>query len=377
MITLFTGVPGMGKTALIVSMMLDELKKGDRPFFVMGIPELKLDHSPVPPVKEWTELRPDKDDPSILLPYFTFPPNSIIIIDEAQRVFRPRASASKVPDHVAANETHRHTGVDFWLLTQKPSLLDSNVRELVGRHIHLKDTLLGRKLYEWREYADVKSKENLREAASRKFRPPKEAFQYYKSSELHTKQPYRVHQAFYLLAGLAIFLTYNGYGLYDRMFKKKDPSPSFISESQATDAQTTIKPIEKPKQEQPIQSVALKPTEPLHPYMGFDFVIKGTIRSKSYNATYYELTSQNRHVSTTDIELKKLGYEINQPNDCSAFLFFHGAQVIASCTPSQTENNDLLKRYNKPLHANKEQIYQPAYTPTPLIDGNDFPPSPA
>lgn len=215
MITLITGVPGMGKSALVVSMMMRELDSGDRPFFVKGIPDLTLDHSVLPPVEDWTVQRPDPDDPTLFLDYFTFPANSIIVLDEAQRVYRPRASASKVPPHVAAFETHRHTGVDFWLLTQKPHLLDANVRELCGRHIHIRNGLLGRWLYEWPEFTDVKVKANYDTAVKRKFSPPRAAFDKYKSAELHTKQKYRINQVFVVLALVIAFTGYFSKHVYD------------------------------------------------------------------------------------------------------------------------------------------------------------------
>src|SRR4030067_873930 len=85
MITFISGVPGTGKTALAVSMILES--KG-RPFFV---------------------------------------------------------------DYVAALETHRHGGFDIWLISQHAGLIDANVRKLIGRHIHLREGLLGRYLYEWAE----------------------------------------------------------------------------------------------------------------------------------------------------------------------------------------------------------------------------------
>ncbi len=33
------------------------------------------------------------------------------MIDEAQRVFRPRPAGSKVPDYIQELETHRHKGI--------------------------------------------------------------------------------------------------------------------------------------------------------------------------------------------------------------------------------------------------------------------------
>lgn len=208
MITLITGIPGMGKTSLLVQMLSQYEKAAERPLFVMGIPNLEIEHVVAPPVDEWTEYRQSPEDPTLELAYFTFPPNSILIVDECQRVFRPRASSSKVPPYVAALETHRHTGLDIILLTQKPKLIDINVRELVGRHIHIRAGLLGRYLYEWPHIADGESRLDRSEAAKRKFSPPKASFQKYKSAEAHTKQKFRINQLF-IYAALAIaFLIY-------------------------------------------------------------------------------------------------------------------------------------------------------------------------
>ena len=46
MITLITGVPGSGKTCYVIDFIQQALKES-RPVFVHGIPELKLDHTPV------------------------------------------------------------------------------------------------------------------------------------------------------------------------------------------------------------------------------------------------------------------------------------------------------------------------------------------
>ena len=135
MITLITGTPGSGKTAYAVSLLME--MAGSRPIYADGVPELVIDHQPCPPVSEWTY---EADDPASATGKkisFTFPANSIVVIDECQRVFRPRSSGSKVPPEVAAFETHRHLGIDFILITQHPSLVDGNIRRLVGKHIHL------------------------------------------------------------------------------------------------------------------------------------------------------------------------------------------------------------------------------------------------
>ena len=203
MITLITGGNGHGKTALAVSMALQE--KG-RPLFVVGIKDLKISHEQAPPLAEWTHYVEDPTYVGGRKLAFTFPPNSLIIIDECQSIYRPRAAASKVPDHVAAFETHRHEGLDFWLITQDPGLLDGNVRRLVRRHIHLRDTWMGRKLIEWPELGDPDSRVSRELAAQRSYRLPKHAFNLYTSAQVHTKLAKRTPWYVYLFAiSLVIF----------------------------------------------------------------------------------------------------------------------------------------------------------------------------
>lgn len=221
MITLITGAPGTGKTALTVSMLLE--LGIDRPIFQMGIPNLLIDHFPTPPVEEWTEERVSPEDPSIRLPYFTFPDNAIIVVDECQRVYRPRSISAKVPDHVAAFETHRHTGVDFILITQSPNLLDANVRRLVGRHIHIRNTSLGRYTYEWPETGDCESKAARESSIKNRYKLPKKVFKLYKSAETHTKTKLGVHPGLIALSLCLLVLMGGGSYLYSSMKAKISP----------------------------------------------------------------------------------------------------------------------------------------------------------
>lgn len=172
MLTLITGAPGSGKSAALVS-MLSELATDGRQLYVNGIPDLKIPHEPLAEPEKWPELVPD---------------GSVIIIDEVQRVWRPRGPGQKVPDNVAMLETHRHRGLDFYIITQGPNLVDSNVRALVGRHVHLRELgILGRWWYEWPECAD-----NCRTAwrnapIKKRYRLPKRIFGQYKSASIHVK----------------------------------------------------------------------------------------------------------------------------------------------------------------------------------------------
>lgn len=213
MITLITGIPGSGKTSWLVAWLMQQT---GRPIFVDGIPELKLPHEPCPPLPEWTHERPDPSSASGKKLCFSFPPNSVICIDEAQRVYRPRPVGSKVPPEVAAFETHRHEGLDFFLLTQNPTLIDANVRKLVGRHIHFRATWAGRYMHEWNECADVESSTARNLAATTRYKLPKEAFGQYKSAELHTKHKARIPMVAYVFAGALVALAGAAWHLYGR-----------------------------------------------------------------------------------------------------------------------------------------------------------------
>lgn len=355
MITLITGVPGMGKTAMLVHMLLKNDRAYDtaRPVFVMGINGLLIDHVRVPPIEEWTQKRPDPDDPKVLLDYYTFPPNSYLVVDECQRVFRPRNSASAVPPIVAALETHRHTGLDIILLTQKPNLVDSNVRALVGRHIHIRTNVLGaRYLYEWPEYRDVTSPENLKEAAKRKYAPPKEVFGLYKSAELHTKQPRRFHQAFVYLALAVVFAGYFAVRSYNNIFGKVkheniensqlvekggaadkvgqagsqtlQRGPAMDGQRSADSAQTYSGP-----------DPAFNVSNDLHPYSGFTFVLVGVVKGKNRDLSYYRLFNGEYGFTATSDELKELGYSIKVVNHCTSYLIYEKAKIVAICALHQ------------------------------------------
>ncbi len=181
MITLFTGMPGAGKTAAMID-LLRELAK-DRPVFVHFDPSerlrpeqkllhetLQLPHQPVL-ASNWHNEVPD---------------GGILVIDEAQGCWRPRGPAAKVPEAIAALETHRHSGVDIFITTQAPRLIDSNVRGLVGRHVHIRDTgWLGRWWYEWPETNEGVAWKSC--PVKKRYTLPKQVFQLYTSANEHHK----------------------------------------------------------------------------------------------------------------------------------------------------------------------------------------------
>lgn len=191
MITLTTGQPGAGKTLYTLWQIEQLAEKEQRPVYYSGINDLKL---------PWYEL----EDPKL---WYECPTGAIIVIDECQRVFRPRGNGSKVPDEVAKMETHRHNGHDLFLITQHPMLLDSNIRRLVGRHQHVVRAF-GAKAANIHEWGEVREQCDKNRANSQEtfWKYPAAVFNYYKSAELHTHKfrlPPRIY--FLLLAPILIF----------------------------------------------------------------------------------------------------------------------------------------------------------------------------
>lgn len=210
MITLITGVPGTGKTAYAVKELLK--LKGERPVF-SNINGLKIDHFPIDHewVQTWHEQAPQE---------------ALIVIDEAQHSFRPRPQGSKVPDNVAAFETHRHLGVDFILITQRPTLIDANIRGLAGRYLHVRETAISRMVHEASEVVDFSQKSVREENAKSAYKIPREVFGLYKSSQLHTKKPRRrLPTAAYMLLALVPLIGILGWNLYGAVGEKLAPAP--------------------------------------------------------------------------------------------------------------------------------------------------------
>ena len=169
--------------------------KRERPLFTNGIPDLKIEHNEL--TDEQIKEQPFQD----FLPY-----GSLVVIDEAQRLFPTRSAATKVPPYIEALATHRHHGLDIVFITQHPSFLDSFVRRLVQRHMHISIKPVGRKLYEWNECMDQpESSQNIARAIEVNFKLPKEAFGMYKSAEIHTKGKDRISKVGDCITRAALF----------------------------------------------------------------------------------------------------------------------------------------------------------------------------
>jgi zona occludens toxin len=222
MITLITGLPGNGKTLYALAWLKERAVKEGRTVYYSGIADLRI--------PGWIELEDATKWASV-------PKGSIVIVDEAQRIFRPRMHGAKVPDFVEALETHRHLGVDLVFITQHPMLVDANVRRLVGQHFHVvrKFGTQFATIHEWgkcKEHCDKNREDSVRH----EWKFDREVFGLYKSAEVHTHKRRIPFKVFLLLAMPFIFggLGYWAWTYLDPDRKVQEAKPAGGAMVQAT-----------------------------------------------------------------------------------------------------------------------------------------------
>lgn len=204
MLTLITGQPGAGKTLYMLTAVKEQADKEKRPVYFASVTGLNTDKL------DWIGLDDPKD-------WHKVPDGAIVVIDECQSMWRTRGVGAQVPDYVSAMETHRHRGLDVWATTQHPMLIDSNIRRLVGRHLHVMRAFGLHKatVHEWNVLRAEPDKSRV-DSIRHDFIYPKSSFDLYKSAEIHTHKrrvPLRVLVLIvgpFVLAGL-------GYGVYKIM----------------------------------------------------------------------------------------------------------------------------------------------------------------
>ena len=236
MIYLFTGNMGTGKTSRVVSMILNnedglfkmKLEDGtevDRPLYfchIDGLDKRKFNAHEL--TEEEIMAAPLRD---------VIPEGAVLIVDEAHYTYPVRAAGRPVPPYIQELTELRHYGHTVILMTQHPSQLDIFVRNLVSKHVHLERKALGMKQYSW--YKCVTSLDNpagVSGVESASWKPPKEAFKYYKSASQHQKFKKKVPFAVWLLIVILGFMAWKGFNLY-QIYQKNTGQVEQVEESTA------------------------------------------------------------------------------------------------------------------------------------------------
>ena len=233
-IVLITGTPGAGKTAHMVHMLVNDsmFKNSDgtpRKIFTnikgLNIPDMPtIDVSSI--ASEQAESTDEKLSFHDIYQWIKQPENhgSVVIIDEVQDVWPARSSGSKVPPNVAWLNTHRHLGVDIFVLTQNPKNIDVNLRGLVNKHLHVAKNKLGmRTLLEWK-YCANNPLTQAKDAFAKVHKLDKKIFGYYKSAEVHTENKTKVTKWVFVLPVVLLIMPvalYFSYSLLKNMGNKE------------------------------------------------------------------------------------------------------------------------------------------------------------
>ena len=264
MIYLFTGNMGTGKTSRVVSMILNnedglfkmKLEDGtevDRPLYfchIDGLDKRKFNAHEL--TEEEIMSAPLRD---------IIPQGAVLIVDEAHYTYPVRASGRPVPPYIQELTELRHHGHTVILMTQHPSQLDVFVRNLVSKHTHLVRKAVGMKQYSW--YNCVTNLDNPAGVAgveSSSWKPPKEAFKYYKSSSQHQKFKKKIPLAVWALIGIFAFMAWKGYNVY-QIYQRGTGQQEQVEPQEAVASQPQMElPTESTEPTAKIDN-SLKPTD--------------------------------------------------------------------------------------------------------------------
>ncbi len=208
MLTVITGLPGAGKTAMCVERFLMPLaaKGWEEEAITPDGEKIKVKR------KLWTNisgllLEHELIDADDLLKWHEWvKPGDLIVFDEVQKPWPLTGANKEQAKCITELETHRHYGIDMILLTQHPMLINSAIVRLAGQHLHVRRLGASRfaTVYEWDGVSRTLLYKNS--FAKKPWRRGKEVEKTYRSSSLHTKQKRAVPTVLYvIIAALVLF----------------------------------------------------------------------------------------------------------------------------------------------------------------------------
>lgn len=281
MITVITGTPGAGKTLHAIEKLLLPLvgktitvtdpdgqqREAPRTIYT-NINGLLIEHELIEVGGEWVasgntwEFKGNEFSARNWHQWAK--PGAVIVVDEAQKMWPPRANGAKVPPDVQALDTHRHMGVDFVLITQSVMNTDRHIHALGGRHLHVRRVANMRMavVYEWDHVS--RSLQYSKAISKGAWRYSRKVFKLYRSAEVHTKQPRKLPGlVWFILAGLGagVFLMPT---VYDRFGQRFNPTakqePAKPGTSGTVPAGTQSKPAPGQQPSAPAPQAAPEPT---------------------------------------------------------------------------------------------------------------------
>lgn len=121
-INFVTGLPRQGKTLWTLAYVQEIAKKDNRQVYTCNIPEVTIEG--------WQTIdHPDK--------WMELPNDSIIIVDELQDFWGQASTGARVPMPILELSKHGKRGIDFFFITQDPTLVHATPRKLAAAHYHV------------------------------------------------------------------------------------------------------------------------------------------------------------------------------------------------------------------------------------------------
>ena len=223
-IHLTTGLPGSFKSTSLIENVQELARLERRDVYYHNIDDLKLPWHQLEDPKKWMDV----------------PPRGIVVIDECQDVFPTTGFSKQKPDHYMMLARHRKLGLDIYLVTQHPDLIDNFVRKLVNHHDHYvrvagSDTAA--------KYSFIKGignvEKGLKSGSRSLYRPDTKTHDLHRSAEAHTvrtKFPKKILLVIPLLGALVYF----GYSSFMTIMNKSD---DVLENQKVEDYDSTVKKL--------------------------------------------------------------------------------------------------------------------------------------
>lgn len=122
-INFVTGLPRQGKTLFTICFVKERAEKENRPVYYCNIPEVTIEG--------WHEIA----HPNVWLE--EIPNDALVIVDELQDFWGMAPPSAKVPPPILELSKHGKRGIDFYFITQDPSLVHNTPRKLCETHYHV------------------------------------------------------------------------------------------------------------------------------------------------------------------------------------------------------------------------------------------------
>lgn len=338
MLYLYTGATGDGKTLnclddVIQAQILAEKETGDRPtvFYcnfqhftnndllkkrcsksALGF-AFDPEHKHYNLVSDWVEVSISDIENIPALYTETHPVlkhGSIIIIDECQDIYRTRMKGA-VPPHITFFEKHRHTGCDFYAITQATRQVDVAFRDLVNEHRSIK-RILGRnsvRIKFLNKTIEEKNKDSFPEITTKTKSYPKEYFGLYRSTSKVTHNKKLPKSIIFGIPFLLLFIAFMVWLLISSLTSINDSN------------QQEKEPTKNSK-----KSLSVNPISELFP-VGFDFSNRLYLTS--------EMSTSTKTFSTFELLMGE------EPNLDSPFITVTNSDLILFGLDVQRINSEL------------------------------------